>query len=83
MLLALNTFTTLYEVYTMNEQANQQVTPAQAALNILAKAAEIYLSGLDPLAQALAAPQFTQAIQILAAQVTPVPGSINAPNGGE
>lgn len=67
----------------MTEQANQQVTPGQAALNILAKAAEIYLQGLDPLAQALAAPQFTQAVQILAAAVTPMPGSLNAPNGGE
>lgn len=60
----------------------EQVTQAQAALNILAKASEMYLNNLDELARALAQPQFAQAVAILAALVNPVPGS-TGPDGGE
>lgn len=41
------------------------ITPQRAALNILAKAAELYVANLDELARGLSLPQFQQAIQIL------------------
>ncbi|WEU67295.1 hypothetical protein [Xanthomonas phage JGB6] len=41
-------------------------SPNNAALQILAKAAELYLNGLDELARAFAIPQINQAVQNLA-----------------
>lgn len=50
----------------MNE-TNQETQ----ALQVLAKAAELYVNGLDELARTFAVPQLQQAIAILAQAVTP------------
>ena len=59
-----------------------ETSPNNAALQILAKAAELYVSGLDELARAFAIPQINQAVQNLANLIKDAE-SVQSPTEGQ